>query len=1053
MIDVSKIADIVLLMIDGNFGFEMDTLEFLNILASSGMPGNIFGILTHLDLFRKPSALRDAKKRLKRRFWSELYQGAKLFYLSGVINGRYPDREIHNISRFISVMKNPRPLVWRNSHPYCLADRLLDITPPTAIEADAKCDRTVALYGYLRGTNFPAEGARVHVPGIGDLSVSKIEALPDPCPTPYMDQAIAKATGKSGRRRLGEKQKLLFAPMSDVGGVLVDKDAVYIDVKTSTFDKDIETGEERGLGEQMMIGLQAERRLLGEVGDGVRLFRGGTALKESKEPIRDDSGRKERRKPRVVEGENSLADNDDFETQENGFSGSEDSEVKDDLFDEDGFQNHLPEQMLNAAKDDILPANHTGDIAFADSDSDIGSVSSVENQEFDSDIEESEGDEENAALRWKSDLREKAKDLHSGRQRYRASDFTRLLYDGSISSAEVVRRWRGEAAVEDRDTSDNHDSEDEQEIFFKKAKLGDSDYVLEDRSIPQYDYDALEIKWTDTENLKELRQRFTSAKLSSVAGRKGGDGEVVDGNSDEEDSDDDIGDGEFEDLEKDPADLGIAGDEPQVSIQEERDRNARKKEELKLRFEEEDREGFMNDKRDERREGGGDTEGEFGVDDWYEAQKAQIQKQLNINRTEFESLDEASRVRVEGYKAGTYARLVIDQVPYEFVSSFNPRYPVIIGGLVPTEDRFGFVQVRIKRHRWHKKILKTNDPLIFSLGWRRFQSLPLYSISDSRTRNRMLKYTPEHMHCFGTFYGPLIAPNSGFCCFQSLSNDNVGCRVAATGVVLDVDENTEIVKKLKLTGYPYKIFRNTAFIKDMFSTSLEIAKFEGASIRTVSGIRGQIKRALSKPEGHFRATFEDKILMSDIVFLRAWYPVKPQRFYNPVTNLLEALDPNTQKGNGWKSMRLTGAIRRDEGLPTPMQKDSAYRPVERATRHFNPLRVPRQLAANLPFKSQIVQMRPRKHPSYLQKRAVVLGGEEKKARDLMQKIMSLRKEKMEKRKASKEEKRQVHRKKVAENEEKKREREKRERDEYWRREGKKRKREDGDGPVGRKKRS
>lgn len=1047
MIDVSKIADIVLLMIDGNFGFEMETMEFLNVLASSGMPGNVFGILTHLDLFRKPSTLKDAKKRLKHRFWSELYQGAKLFYLSGVINGRYPDREVHNLSRFISVMKQPRPLIWRNSHPYCLADRMLDVTPPTTIEESPKCDRTIALYGYLRGTNFPADGARVHIPGVGDLTVSAIEALPDPCPTPFMDQAIAKASGKAGRRRLGEKQKVLFAPMSDVGGVLVDKDAVYIDVKTSNFDKDASGDEERGLGEQMVVGLQSERRILGEAEDGVRLFTGGGMLKEDRiEATENDVGRQERRKVRVLDREH---DGDNIEPEEEG-SASEDEKEEEDDIDSLVDKEISPDQLGRAfkpAKDDP-PNGRVGDLAFAESDSEIGSVSSEEDQELESGPDESEfedDDEEDAALRWKSNLKETAQKLHSTQKQYRVSDFARMLYDDSLSPADVVRKWRGE---DERSVLGNgHASEsevEEDENFFRRAKRDDEAEDLEDRSIPRYDYAALAQKWSDPENLKKLRHRFATANL--LKERNGDDGVAGEAFEDV----DDEGDGDFQDLEAEPAsNTGNVPEDAEISLDAEREKNARRKEELKLRFEEEDREGFG--KQAERGDVGGKAEEEFGEDDWYDAQKADIQKQLTINRAEFESLDLNSRVRVEGHKAGTYARVVLEKVPCEFAATFNPRYPIIIGGLAPTEDRFGFVQVRIKRHRWHKKILKTNDPLIFSMGWRRFQTLPVYSISDSRTRNRMLKYTPEHMHCFGTFYGPLIAPNSGFCCVQSFSNKNPAFRIAATGVVLNVDESTEIVKKLKLTGHPYKIFKNTAFIRDMFSTSLEIAKFEGASIRTVSGIRGQIKRALAKPEGHFRATFEDKLLMSDIVFLRAWYPVKPHRFYNPVTNLLENLAEETgdeKEDTGWKGMRLTGQVRADQNLPTPQQNNSAYRPIERPTRHFNPLRVPRGLAAELPFKSQIAQMAPQRKQTYLQKRAVVLGGEEKRARDLMQKIMTLRKEKVEKRRAKQEERKEPYRRKVRENEAKKAEREKRERDEYWRKEGKKRRNQD-DGGGGR----
>ncbi|GME78475.1 unnamed protein product [Ambrosiozyma monospora] len=733
MIDIAKVADLVLLLIDGNFGFEMETMEFLNIAQHHGMP-RVLGVTTHLDLFKKQSTLRASKKRLKQRFWTEVYQGAKLFYLSGVINGRYPDREILNLTRFISVMKF-RPLKWRNEHPYLLGDRIMDLTHPALIEKNPKCDRKIALYGYLHGTPLSKENARVHIAGVGDYTISNIEKLPDPCPTPFFEEKLeeyereqaklAEANGAPApartrrRKRLEDKQKIIYAPMADVHGVLIDKDAVYVDVGKESFKE----GEEKGLGEKMVTDLQKASELM-DLRDqsrgksGVTLFSGGPQVTvkdiadDDEEEDADDNeglkGNKGRTSLRHARVQDKLTEIDE-DVEDDGEEDDDNDEENYYLFDEDS--------------DDRARLNKYNKVNI---DTTRGKNEKLQ-LETDSEFELSDNE---GQTEWQS-IGSKLNHVEIKR----TWDINKLIYMNNIDPADAIARWKKEEAkLADDVSEEEEDIEDEGDDFFKKkdettvSKLGDdgaSKPKLEETS-------NLQEKWeANGDAIKALKSRFfLSARqrlaegdednddeevfgdfedLEEAEGEEGENDEDKDGDEEDEEEKDDFADFEAEEMKDEmglnsdeESDEDEEEDEGQLTIEEQRARNAKRKEKLKQQFEEEEEVTNDNDPFNEH-------------DTWYEFQKSKMAKQLDINKSELSKLDDKTRTKIEGFRAGSYVKITFDQLPMEFIENFDPHYPIIVGGLLQTEDRFGFLNVRIRRHRWHKKILKTNDPLILSL--------------------------------------------------------------------------------------------------------------------------------------------------------------------------------------------------------------------------------------------------------------------------------------------------------------------------------------------------
>jgi len=859
---------------------------------------------------------------------------------------------------------------------------------------------------------------------------------------------------------LNKKDTKIYAPRSNVGAVSFDKDAVYIDIGRVNYTKkenlELPKPNENGNGDDTDQDDDEEEeddnnnydpdtpagllKSLQDVKGGVdqqmkysklRLFKGSKGVKagsgDSDDDDRDDdeedgarSGVVKARKNdqrRPAQDVYELADS--FRRRFDG--GDNDSGIEDGSSEDDeGDDSSDSDDFSDSGDEDDSDDNVENDVENSDDD---GSESEPESDDDDDDASENSDDDDKSAdaekkktKAWKRNIAQEAARNYLARVRS-IVNLQQLVYgDSDQTDSNLVS---DDDKVSDKEGSDDESSDED---FFKlrdKSKQASQSAHRKGRN--KSAMNVIELGENDSSrmmleedsdmvyNVNEWLEEGDDCLIESIRDKfvTGNWGSGQDGEAEEFDEFEDLETGEKYgpngEVEEDESD-----DEPTEGMTdaELREYHARKKASQKSEFDEdydESKKGNIGNPNDAQAES-----------EYVEALKREKEARLKRNQEEFGADGESNRLRFEGYRQGIYCRIRIDGIPAEFVNSFDPTMPLVIGGLTPQETERGLIRCRFKKHRWHKKILKCNDPLVFSIGWRRFQSIPVFSTEDQNGRYRYLKYTPEHMHCQATFYGPQVPPNTGILAIQRLTGNLPGFRISATGVVLELDASSKVVKKLKLVGTPTKIYKNTAFISGMFNSDLEVSRFEGASIRTVSGIRGQVKKALREGQpGSFRATFEDKILLSDIVFCRTWVPVEIKKYYNPVTSLL-----SKDGAEGWRAMKPKALLHVETETPIEVKPDSIYKPIERKERSFNKLYVPKSIEGALPFASKHKDEKKRKKKSYESKRAVVMEADEKKKFTFVQAVNTIRNEKRAKRKEKNAERRIVKSKELAKKEEK-----------------------------------
>uniref|UniRef100_A0A1D5R0N3 Pre-rRNA-processing protein TSR1 homolog n=1 Tax=Macaca mulatta TaxID=9544 RepID=A0A1D5R0N3_MACMU len=214
----------------------------------------------------------------------------------------------------------------------------------------------------------------------------------------------------------------------------------------------------------------------------------------------------------------------------------------------------------------------------------------------------------------------------------------------------------------------------------------------------------------------------------------------------------------------------------------------------------------------------------------------QFQNFTNTRKSIFKEIEEKE---VEGAEVGWYVTLHVSEVPVSVVECFRQGAPLIAFSLLPHEQKMSVLNMVVRRDPGNTEPVKAKEELIFHCGFRRFRASPLFS-----------------QHTAG---------------MHSL---------IATGHLMSVDPDRMVIKRVVLSGHPFKIFTKMAVVRYMFFNREDVLWFKPVELRTKWGRRGHIKEPLGT-HGHMKCSFDGKLKSQDTVLMNLYKRVFPKWTYDP----------------------------------------------------------------------------------------------------------------------------------------------------------------------------
>jgi pre-rRNA-processing protein TSR1 len=254
---------------------------------------------------------------------------------------------------------------------------------------------------------------------------------------------------------------------------------------------------------------------------------------------------------------------------------------------------------------------------------------------------------------------------------------------------------------------------------------------------------------------------------------------------------------------------------------------------------------------------------------------AKIFQFKDFNRIKRRIIREAAEADGE-VMPGMYISIFLSNVSQHDWNNYltnNENGKLILYGLLDHENKMTVVNVVLKRSPDSTIPIKTKERLLIQCGYRRFYVNPIFSQHTNGNKFKFERFFQPGSTVVASFFAPIQFPPAPVLCMRE--NPNGSISMIASGSLLSCTPDRIVLKRVVLSGHPFKIFKRSATIRFMFFNKDDIDYFKPCKLRTKCGRIGHIKESLGT-HGHMKCVFDGQLKSFDTVFLQLYKRVFPK---------------------------------------------------------------------------------------------------------------------------------------------------------------------------------